>query len=204
MTSNNQLAFACVCASNVNRSMEGHRVLKEAGFNVSSYGTNDYVKMPGASNVPLQFDFGATYKEILSKMESENNQYYEEQGLIKMLRDDANTKEKPERWSSTFNPATLKYFDVIFTYDNNVMDRVLNEFRENGNRTFQISHVVNIQTPDSRDNAILSRQYTLRLAQMLSAATDLTENLESIVDQFNMENGNPKDSFVASFHIVSY
>lgn len=199
MTNKDSMTFACVCASNVNRSMEGHRILARNGYAVASYGTNEVIRMPGASNVPHQFDFGATYQEILAEMESKNDPYYEEQGLIKMLRDDADTKLKPERFASTFNPATLKYFDIIFTYQDTIMERVLDEFRENGNRTFQISHVVNIQTPDSREEALKSSGHTLRLAEMIANAKDLTENLESICEEYNLKYGN-----IISFHIVTY
>ena len=102
------ISFACVCASNVNRSMEGHRILKQHGFNVSSYGTNEIIRMPGAVS-PITYDFGSTYEEILAQIKSENSSFYEEQGLIDMLEKDAETKPKPERFAAT-NTRQAYYF----------------------------------------------------------------------------------------------
>ena len=51
--------FAMVCAANMNRSMEAHKVLLEAGMDVSSYGAGRSVKLPGASrDDPHVFEFG--------------------------------------------------------------------------------------------------------------------------------------------------
>ena len=35
--------IAVICSSNMNRSMEGHRLLKKKGYNVKSYGTGTQV-----------------------------------------------------------------------------------------------------------------------------------------------------------------
>ena len=58
--------FAMVCAANMNRSMEAHKVLLEAGMDVSSYGAGRSVKLPGASrDDPHVFEFGKiTYQAI--------------------------------------------------------------------------------------------------------------------------------------------
>ena len=46
-----RLRFAMVCASNMNRSMEAHNVLHQAGLTVSSFGLGRHVKLPGATRV---------------------------------------------------------------------------------------------------------------------------------------------------------
>ena len=38
--------FAMVCAANMNRSMEAHKVLLHAGLEVTSYGAGSRVKLP--------------------------------------------------------------------------------------------------------------------------------------------------------------
>jgi RNA polymerase II subunit A C-terminal domain phosphatase SSU72 len=58
--------FAMVCAANMNRSMEAHRVLLERGLDVKSYGAGNHVKLPGASrDNPNVFSFGVeSYQQI--------------------------------------------------------------------------------------------------------------------------------------------
>ena len=43
-------SIAVVCASNQNRSMNAHSLLKESGYKVESYGTSSHVKLPGKKN----------------------------------------------------------------------------------------------------------------------------------------------------------
>lgn len=63
------LRFAMVCASNMNRSMEAHRLALEAELNVRSFGVGQHVKLPGASqNSPNVYNFGTTYKYILDDL----------------------------------------------------------------------------------------------------------------------------------------
>ena len=40
-----KLRIAVICSSNMNRSMEGHRLLGKKGFNVKSYGTGTQVSL---------------------------------------------------------------------------------------------------------------------------------------------------------------
>ena len=195
-----QIRFACVCASNVNRSMEGHRILKKNKYNVSSYGTNELIKIPGPNGSSHSFDFGTTYREILDQLSSYDNPFYSDHGLIELMKKDDGTKPKAERFTATFNAASLAFFDVIFTYEKPIMLKVLNEFQENGNRTFQICHVINIQTVDNISEAVVSGGHTLNLAkEILKNHKKLTENIENIVEDFNHTSGN-----ILSFHIVTY
>lgn len=200
MEGNSKYSFACVCASNVNRSMEGHKILKKNGFNVSSYGTNEQIKMPGPQNRVNTYDFGATYEEILKDMISQGGTFYEEQGLLSMIEQDGLVKNKPERFASTFISTTRKYFNVIFTYkEEPIMKKVLDEFADNGNRMFRLCHIVNIETEDDREHAVMASHYTLDLAKAFEASNDITEDIESIIDSFNKNFGK-----LFSFHIVSY
>ena len=69
--------FAMVCAANMNRSMEAHKVALNAGLDVKSYGAGNRVKLPGASrDNPNVFEFGSvTYKDIYDKLMAEVPKY---------------------------------------------------------------------------------------------------------------------------------
>merc|ERR1712037_829611 len=60
-----QLRIAVICSSNMNRSMEAHRLLEKKGYNISSYGTGTRVKLPGTSHDnPNVYAFSTPYNEI--------------------------------------------------------------------------------------------------------------------------------------------
>lgn len=201
------LRFACVCFSNVNRSMAAHKILAKKNFNVSSYGTSNYVSIPG----PLRankYDFGTTYNEIVASLKEQDGNavdgFYKTHGLIEMIERDAQIKDKPERFASTFESSTQKFFDVIFTYQKNlVFDEVINDFHNHGNVHFELCHVVNIETKDDNRNALTSANCTLRLAQSfaesVSQGKDIEEEIEGILTKFIEE-----DNFKLSYHCVAY
>jgi hypothetical protein len=60
-----QLSFDVVCSSNINRSMEAHLVLNNAGLQCASYGTGTQVRLPGrTATEPKIFKFGTPYSEM--------------------------------------------------------------------------------------------------------------------------------------------
>lgn len=197
------LRFACVCASNVNRSMAAHQVLMNNNFNVSSYGTSQCISMPGP-NGPKLFDFGTTYSEIISNMkeeeESQDRKFYTELGLITMLERDLSIKEKPEKFSSTFETKSRNYFDVIFTYEKRIMEGVILEFHKHGSATYDLCHVINIETPDNNQNALVSAYTTLEIAKKIkSTKEDLTQVIDKMMENFVEEKHYP-----ISYHVVTY
>lgn len=201
------LRFACVCASNVNRSMAAHKTLAKKNYNVSSYGTNSQVSIPSPNEKPNTYDFGTTYSEIvaaLKEQDSATNGFYSSRGLIEMIERDSKIKEKPERFASTFESNSQKFFDIIFTYQRKwVFDKVIIDFHTHGNVHFDICHVINIETKDDNQNALTSAGCTLTLAQHFTEAVmngkDITEEVESILNKVIEEEG-----FQLSYHCVTY
>jgi RNA polymerase II subunit A C-terminal domain phosphatase SSU72 len=191
-----RLSFACVCASNVNRSMAAHQTLMRNGYAVASYGTNSHISLPGprerGNNI---FDFGTTYAEILANLEEQGHPLYTSLGLIEMIQRDQSIKEKPERFLATFDQR--RYFDVIFTYERPILEKVVAEFQANGSATFQLCHVINIETPDDSAHALASAGTTLALARDLSALPSITDGIED-----TLQAKDKKGEF--AYHIVSY
>lgn len=63
-----KLSFGVVCSSNINRSMEAHVVLGNAGLRVESYGTGTQVRLPGRTAMePRIFKFGTPYEDMYSR-----------------------------------------------------------------------------------------------------------------------------------------
>lgn len=65
--------YAMVCYSNMNRSMEAHRLVAEAGLRVRSFGTGTTVRLPGeSSTTPNVYAFGTPYRDILQDLTAKN------------------------------------------------------------------------------------------------------------------------------------
>lgn len=75
---NEPKSIALICASNQNRSMAAHHLFLQKGVkNVSSYGTNAHVKLPGPSyDKPNVYEFGVTYEEICQDLENKDADLY--------------------------------------------------------------------------------------------------------------------------------
>ncbi|CAK9174296.1 unnamed protein product [Ilex paraguariensis] len=118
-----KLRYAMVCSSNQNRSMEAHSLLKREGFDVSSYGTGQHVKLPGPSlREPNVYDFGTPYKHMFDDLRRKDPELYKRNGILPMLKRNISVKSAPQRWQEN---AADGSFDVVFTFEEKVFDMVL-------------------------------------------------------------------------------
>lgn len=191
--------YACICYNNLNRSMEGHRKLKQRGFKVCSYGVGPCVSTVG----DLKFEFGTKYSKIKEDVEQkikDDNRYTEDEKrrILDLYQRDADTKDAPEDFKATFGKdKDVKTFDVIFTYDyKDVLPEVLKVFDDYGDARFKLCFVVNIDTKDDFENAELSANVTEDLVdEMENTCVDeleLSKNIYAIVEKFNEIHGDGK------------
>jgi RNA polymerase II subunit A C-terminal domain phosphatase SSU72 len=155
------LKFAMVCYSNQNRSMEAHKVLGEAGFDVVSYGVGTCVRLPGPTqHEPNIYEFGTPYRAMLRDLKSKpaaHQPHYERLGLYSMLERNVKVKEKPEKWQLS----DVRDVDVAITFEERVMDSLIEDMAFRTTVTMKPLLVVNVEVPDNNKEALAAAQQVL-------------------------------------------
>ncbi|CDK28110.1 unnamed protein product [Kuraishia capsulata CBS 1993] len=207
------LKFCTVCASNQNRSMEAHKVLKDAGYDVHSFGTGSAVRLPGPSiDKPNVFPFGTPYEQIYKELIAQDPKLHTANGVLRMIERNRDIKRAPERWpyvgqtkpssnsggdsksrSSTPPGSGLPRdldFNVIFTCEERCFDAVIEDFLARNyfhpDEGFgEIVHVINVEIRDDYQSALLGGQAILELANMLNEAyQDSLKNYDETSEPF--------------------
>lgn len=180
-----QLRFAMICAANVNRSMEAHKLLKEAGLQVQSFGVNTRVKLPGESaDSPNQYDFDSvSYSEIYQDLEQKNRQHYTQKGILGMLQRNMGIKKGPQRWQNHRHVSV----DVAVTFEERVLERVVKEMNERDGCAPML--VVNMDVKDRHEESAIAAPHVLQLCQMLEEAEDWEDQVDEIMEGFAKETG---------------
>eukprot|EP00727_Mastigamoeba_balamuthi_P014220 m51a1_g9420 hypothetical protein (202) ;mRNA; f:369007-369684 len=175
------LRVACVCASNMNRSVEAHALLAKRGYDVRSYGTSSRTKLPGpAADRPNVFDYGMTYGEIYAKLCQDDLELYTRNGVLSMLERNMTVKAGPERWQARANA-----FDVVFTFEQRVFDAVNADLEaKEAPDASEVVHVFNLATRDTHEDAMLGAADALRLLEMIDSCQEWENRLDSIVADF--------------------
>lgn len=169
-----------VCASNMNRSMEAHAILKEHGYDVSSYGVGSQVKLPGASqDKPNVYPFGTTYQHIFEDLKSQDESLYMRNGLLKMLQRNAKVKQAPEKWQ-----LNRDVFDVVVTFEDHVMEKVVDDLQSRPQDRLRPVVVININVKDNHEEAARVAPQALKLCQMLEESPEWEEEIDSIIRNF--------------------
>lgn len=174
------MTIAVICSSNQNRSMEAHNFLSKKGFRVRSFGSGNFVKLPGAApNQPNIYDFGTTYDQMYKDLVEKDKNLYTQNGILHMLDRNRRLKPGPERWQKCKDK-----FNLIVTCEERVYDQVLEDFEQRETETMETAHVINIDIQDNHEEATLGAFIICDLCSLLSSSDDLDNDIDELIQEF--------------------
>jgi RNA polymerase II subunit A C-terminal domain phosphatase SSU72 len=183
-----KLSFGVVCSSNINRSMEAHLVLSNAGLTTESYGTGTQVRLPGRTAMePQIFKFGTPYSDMYQSLITDDAAYFSRNGVLQLCRRGASVKRAPCRWQDTSTEAISQH-DVVIAFEERIFDAMIEDMQlREPTEEFSPIHVICLDTKDNPHEAALQGQVALDLCWRLENSHDLQVEAAEIINQFQEE-----------------
>ena len=185
-----KLSFGVVCSSNINRSMEAHVVLSNAGLRVESYGTGTNVRLPGRSAMePQVFKFGTPYAQMYDAMSGnpEDTAFFTGNGVLQLCRRGAAVKKAPQRWQDTPSSDVIEH-DVVIAFEERIFDAVVEDLQtREPTENFAPLHIICLDTKDNPHEAKLQGRIAVELCWKLEHCEDLVADAPEIVESFQEE-----------------
>lgn len=185
-----KLSFGTVCSSNINRSMEAHVVLQNAGMKVESYGTGTQVRLPGKSAMePRIFKFGTPYAEMYRSLSEtpEDEAFFLHNGVLQLCKRGSSVKVAPQRWQDTPSRAVNKH-QIVIAFEERIYDAVIEDLQtREPTEDFKAIHVICLDTKDNPHEAKLQGRVCLELCWILEQTEDLDLEAPELIDQFQEE-----------------
>jgi len=177
--------FAVSCSSNMNRSMEAHSFMQKYGFKIESFGSGNYVKLPGPSiDRPNVYEFDtSTYDEIYEDLRSKDLNLYTSNGLLNMLERNRRIKKGPQRFQNS-----QERFEVIICLEERVYDQVVEFLQTRESQTGEPVHVINFDIQDNHEEAAVGAQIVVNLCRYLEECDDLDNEIDEKLTEFEVTN----------------
>lgn len=164
-----------ICSSNINRSLEAHTVLANAGFDCESYGVGKQLRLPGPGGTARRFDFGTPYIDIAQVLKEEAESHYNRVGVLDLARRAAGTKLAPQRWQDALTE-TLCALDIVIVFETKLFETVVLDVQSRTPEQFLPLHLVCMDTRDSPKDAVEKGKEVLALCKQIESS-DLSTGL---------------------------
>ena len=176
-----QLKFAVVCSSNMNRSMEAHKQFLRRNLDVYSYGVGQRIRLPGPNGQNV-FEFGTSYQLIKDTLIAQGEEdWYRERGLLGMVERNIRIKDGPERFQEC-NIQEVARMDVVFCFEGRVFDLLIEDLEGREPKNFEPVHVLNLEVKDTPEEAEIGARVALELCEALQEKHDrLEESIAEVV-----------------------
>ncbi|KAH7706176.1 Ssu72-like protein [Aphelenchoides avenae] len=156
-------------------------IVLKRGFKVSSFGSGNSVKLPGASvDKPNVYEFdGTTYDEIFADLKSKDIHLYTQNGLLNMLDRNRRIKRFPQKFQRC-----TEQFDVILCLEERVYDQILDDLHTRPTLSGDSVHVINMDIQDNHEEATIGAFFVVELCTMLENCDDLDNEIDEVIAQF--------------------